>query len=71
MCAARVNQIGEKHGCHTCGTKKPGTKSGDFVPDHQPPNKLNPEGGEQELYPHCIGCSRKQGGQVRQVDSKP
>jgi len=60
-----INKIGNDTGCHTCGTKDPGTKSGDFVPDHQPPNKLNPKGNPQRLYPHCKGCSRKQGGDVR------
>lgn len=62
---ARVNEIGESTGCHTCGSTDPGTKSGNFVPDHQPPNALNPPGGEQQLYPHCIDCSRRQGGQIR------
>jgi RHS repeat-associated protein len=33
----RINDIGRETGCHTCGTTDPGTKSGDFVPDHQPP----------------------------------
>jgi RHS repeat-associated protein len=61
----RINEIGEATGCHTCGSTDPGTKSGNFVPDHQPPNALNPPGGEQQLYPHCLTCSRRQGGQVR------
>jgi len=60
-----INQIGNDTGCHTCGTKNPGTKTGNFVPDHQPPNQLNPNGASQRLFPHCIGCSRRQGGQVR------
>jgi RHS repeat-associated protein len=64
---ARVTKIGQKSGCHTCGTKDPGTQSGDFVPDHQPPTKLTAQGQSQRLYPHCLSCSRKQGGQVRQV----
>ena len=59
-----INGIGGDSGCHTCGTQDPGTQSGNFVPDHQPPNALNPDGGVQDLYPHCIGCSRSQGGQV-------
>ena len=60
-----INNIGNETGCHTCGTKDPGTKSGNFVPDHQPPSKLNPSGKPQRLYPQCLGCSKKQGGQVR------
>jgi hypothetical protein len=58
-----VNKIGRKHGCHTCGAKNPGTKSGDFIPDHQPPSQLAP-GQPQRLFPHCKACSLKQGGEV-------
>ncbi len=61
----QVNDIGRRTGCHTCGTKDPGTKSGDFVPDHQPPNALNRGGGPQQLLPHCLECSRRQGGEIR------
>ncbi|WP_404823776.1 RHS repeat domain-containing protein [Pseudomonas capsici] len=60
-----INEIGRETGCHTCGNTDPGTKSGNHIPDHQPANALNPTGGDQRLYPHCIGCSRVQGGQVR------
>ncbi|WP_139131254.1 RHS repeat-associated core domain-containing protein, partial [Pseudomonas sp. ENNP23] len=60
----RINEIGADTGCHTCGATEPGTKSGNFVPDHQPPSSLNPEGNPQELYPHCLHCSRVQGGQA-------
>ena len=60
----KINDIGKDTGCHTCGSKNPGTKSGNFVPDHQPPNALNPDGGPQRLYPHCLRCSKVQGGQV-------
>jgi RHS repeat-associated protein len=62
---AKINDIGNATGCHTCGTTDPGTKSGNFVPDHQPPSALNPDGGSQNLYPQCLSCSRVQGGQVR------
>jgi len=61
---AQNNANGDKNGCHTCGTKEPGTKSGDWIPDHQPPSGLNESGGPQRLYPHCKDCSRTQGGQV-------
>lgn len=61
----RMNEIGRTTGCHTCGSTDPGTKSGNHIPDHQPANALNPPGGEQKLYPHCLTCSRIQGGQVR------
>jgi hypothetical protein len=58
---AAMNRIGAKTGCHTCGTKNPGTKYENFVPDHQPPSALNRAGGLQRLYPHCKGCSDAQG----------
>lgn len=58
---ATINRIGKETGCHTCGVKDPGTKSGNFVPDHQPVSSLNKAGAPQRLYPHCINCSRKQG----------
>lgn len=66
-----VNEIGRETGCHTCGTKEPGTKSGNFVPDHQPPSKANPSGAPQRLYPQCLSCSRQQGGEVRQYRPPP
>lgn len=56
---AEMNRIGADTGCHRCGATDPGTKSGNFVPDHQPPNAVNPAGGAQRLYPHCIQCSRE------------
>ncbi len=59
-----IDQIGMETGCHTCGTTNPGTKSGHFVPDHQPPSSLNFENKPQRLYPQCINCSRKQGGVI-------
>jgi RHS repeat-associated protein len=40
-----VNAEGAAKGCHTCGTTDPGTKNGNFIPDHQPPTALNPAGG--------------------------
>ncbi|MBL8565208.1 MAG: hypothetical protein JNM89_05775 [Hyphomicrobiaceae bacterium] len=61
----RINEIGKTTGCHTCGTTDPGTKSGNFIPDHQPPSALNPDGLPQRLYPHCLHCSGTQGDQVR------
>jgi hypothetical protein len=58
---AEINRIGSKTGCHTCGSTNPGTKSGNFVLDHQPASALNVSGGPQRLYPQCINCSREQG----------
>ncbi len=58
---ANINRIGSDTGCHTCGATEAGTKSGSFVPDHQPVSALNTKGLPQQLYPHCIACSREQG----------
>jgi hypothetical protein len=59
-----INQMGDAHGCSTCGTNTPGTKSGNWVGDHQPPTALNSNGGPQVYKPQCLQCSRQQGGQV-------
>jgi hypothetical protein len=61
----QINAEGEKHGCHTCGTRDPGTKSGNWIGDHQPPTALNPPGNPQNYYPHCRNCSNSQGGRIR------
>jgi RHS repeat-associated protein len=61
----KINEIGNRDGCHTCGTTDPGTKSGNWIGDHQDPTKLNPEGKPQSYYPQCQGCSNEQGGRIR------
>lgn len=63
----QINGMGQRNGCHTCGTKNPGTKSGNFVGDHQPPTKFNPPGGQQSYHPQCQNCSNVQGGRVSQM----
>ncbi|GAA2811363.1 hypothetical protein GCM10019017_66510 [Streptomyces showdoensis] len=62
-----INESGNAHGCHTCGTKVPGTKAGDWIPDHQPPTSLIDLGTPQTAYPHCLECARIQGGVVSQL----
>jgi hypothetical protein len=62
---SETNRIGSETGCHTCGTNDPGTVSGSYVPDHQPPSALNSTGLSQRLYPQCLSCSLLQGGWVR------
>jgi RHS repeat-associated protein len=61
----KINEIGNRDGCHTCGTTDPGTKSGNWIGDHQDPTKLNPDGQPQRYYPQCQGCSNEQGGRIR------
>ena len=62
----RINEIGRDTGCHTCGTREPGTIQGNFFLDHQPSSRLNPPGDSQQLFPHCIGCSGRQGYDIMQ-----
>jgi hypothetical protein len=59
-----INRIGSETGCHTCGTKEPGTRTDNFVPDHQLPSALNSNDEDQRLYPQCLLCSRRQGGWI-------
>ena len=59
-----INRIASTTGCHTCGVSNSGTRLGNFVPDHQPPNALNLLGKSQRLYPQCLSCSRSQGGWI-------
>jgi len=69
---AQINQIGQTTGCHTCGETTPGTKSGNFIPDHQPVSALNSQNVPQRLYPQCLDCSRNQGLAVaRQLKNTP
>lgn len=62
-----INRVGSVTGCNTCGTRTPGTASGNFVVDHQIPTRLNSTGSAQRLYPQCVSCSRRQGGAVKQL----
>ncbi|AOS00322.1 tRNA(Glu)-specific nuclease WapA [Bacillus subtilis] len=62
-----LNKIGNKYGCHTCGRRHPGTKSGNWIADHQPVSKLRKKGQRQRLYPHCQTCSGKQGGYTSSI----
>ena len=59
-----INEMGNAHGCSTCGATNPGTQSGNWVGDHQPPTTQNPAGGAQVYKPQCLLCSRRQGGAV-------
>jgi hypothetical protein len=38
--------------------------------DHQPPTGFNPLGRRQYLLPHCLTCSLRQGGWIRQNRNK-
>ena len=57
-----MQQIGGKHGCHSCGTR-----SGKFIADHQPPIKLSSPGELLKFYPHCRKCSSLQGNALSRI----
>ncbi len=59
---AQINAIGHAAGCHLCGSTNPGTQSGNFIMDHQPPSIFKPS--MQRRYPQCLRCSRDQGREV-------
>jgi hypothetical protein len=56
------NSHGAMSGCHICGTSNPGTRSGNWGMDHQPPSSVNSRRLPQRLFPTCMGCSSGQGG---------
>ncbi|TQV80791.1 hypothetical protein [Denitrobaculum tricleocarpae] len=58
-----IEQLMKKDGCHTCGTHDPGTTSGKAIGDHQPSQALEEP---KWFLPHCVNCSRRQGGEVTQ-----
>ncbi len=66
---------GLKNGCHRCGIKTPGTKSGHFILDHVPAlSAFKGKLGQYDpkihrLFPHCAACSSLQGGQLSKAAS--
>jgi RHS repeat-associated protein len=62
----QIQQMGNTHGCHTCGARQPGG-NGTWVGDHQLPTGFNPAGRPQTLQPQCHACSRTQGGWVSSI----
>jgi RHS repeat-associated protein len=61
-----INESGDANGCSTCDATKSGWKDGHWTVDHQPPNKLAPN-GPWTGYPQCAACARQQGGIVRTI----
>ncbi|MFE7129468.1 RHS repeat-associated core domain-containing protein [Streptomyces sp. NPDC057638] len=59
-----VNEFGDRNGCAACGADESGYRDGHWTGDHNPPNRLSPN-GPWTLYPHCKACSKQQGGIVR------
>jgi hypothetical protein len=55
-----INEAGNEHGCHSCGATEAGTKSGNWIPDHQPPTTLVGWRTPQTAWPQCFDCSLRQ-----------
>jgi len=82
---AKVQEIGAKHGCWTCGKKMGDPGTGNWVADHIPPFRLAASAidlfnaafntdfkyKKYVLYPSCVNCSRKQSSLVKRVARKP
>jgi RHS repeat-associated protein len=67
---ALVNEAGEQYGCHSCGTRSPGTQGGDWIRDHQPPTRLVSPGTPQTVWPQCRRCSMLQSGVVSTISKE-
>ncbi|MFG3002278.1 polymorphic toxin-type HINT domain-containing protein [Streptomyces sp. NPDC048340] len=57
-----ITKLGQRYGCHRCGVKVSGRKTGFFTPDHWPANAVLKKMGllgrrRQMLLPHCKVCS--------------
>ncbi|MEU4424174.1 RHS repeat-associated core domain-containing protein [Actinoplanes sp. NPDC024001] len=64
------NEHGARNGCHTCGATDPGTTSGNWIFDHQPPISTVDGPYSGTGYPHCLDCQRKQGGMMSQLSQE-
>jgi RHS repeat-associated protein len=56
-----VNAEFAENGCHSCGSRIAGTRSGNAIGDHQPPTSTVRPGTSQRLFVHCKPCSDAQG----------
>ena len=76
----KIQIIGYRYGCHTCGKKYLKFINSvkqlfvfsrvkvEYIADHQPPKAVCPENLKNDnlfLYPHCFSCSTLQAHQVR------
>jgi RHS repeat-associated protein len=65
-----INAAGAQAGCHTCGTTDPGTQSGNWIGDHQPPTAINPPGNPQIYLPQCPGVQQYARGACARPDQQ-
>ncbi len=57
----QLDLIGQRFGCHGCGSTTNLTRNGHYVGDHSMPSSL---GRPSRIAPHCLSCSNSQGGYV-------
>jgi hypothetical protein len=57
-----LQALGQRYGCHTCGTRG----SVQYNGDHIPPNFMAKRGQQQSFFPQCMDCSNLQGGTMTQ-----
>lgn len=62
-----LQQLGDRYGCHQCGAREPGTQRGRWVYDHQDASALGRSASGRLILPHCVHCSRRQGGIVNEI----
>jgi len=66
----RLQFLGDRDGCHTCGVRHPGGIFERWLADHQRNTALNPPGQPQDIFPQCAACSAAQGGYVRGIQRR-
>jgi hypothetical protein len=64
---AAVNELGQRYGCHTCGSRTSGRTDGSWICDHQRPSALGGSAAGEWLLPHCLTCSGRQGWITQQI----
>ena len=64
---AEINRIGALYGCHSCGVREPGTRSGGWIFNHQGPSALGGPSAGRWGVPHCTGCSASSGGVISNI----
>ncbi|WP_377810633.1 hypothetical protein ABNQ38_33700 [Azospirillum sp. A29] len=81
----KVQLLGNKHGCWTCGAKMSDNGAASWVADHIPPVKLsaaalaavnarfgtNLQEKNYSLHPSCYDCCRKQPGLIKKLNKNP
>ena len=74
----RVQDIGQIHGCHSCGTKVDQDSNQPWVGDHIPPVNLTARArlylgcpGKTYLFPQCYSCANAQAQLVKRLNANP